>query len=156
MLTRTRLHHDNYERFAALRVSDAQEPLIARNDDWLLEAGFVPSGETWGLSFAGEAVGLYSLLDPATMDGEDDHFQPGCLYLWRLMIDRRYQRRGHGAAAIALILADARSRGFAGLSLTTMDRQTGNALGLYQRLHFVPTGRRLDGEIELVLRFADP
>jgi diamine N-acetyltransferase len=55
---------------------------------------------------------------------------------------------------LAELLARAAAAGFSGMSLTTKDKADGNALAFYLNLGFVPSGRRLRGEIELVKFFA--
>jgi diamine N-acetyltransferase len=55
---------------------------------------------------------------------------------------------------LAGLLARAAAAGFSGMSLTTKDKADGNALAFYLNLGFVPSGRRLRGEIELVKFFA--
>jgi len=140
---------------AALGVREDERELIAPNPEWIADAAFVDDAVSYGVFSAGEAVGLLSLIDPRLIADEDDgrdRFQSDCLYLWRLMVDRRHRGRGYGRAAIEFAARYAALTGLAGVSLTTMDRIPGNALALYRALGFEPTGRRLDDEIELVRR----
>lgn len=140
-----------------LRVAASQSHLIAPNPEWLAEAAFVDESLSFGIVANQTPAGLISVIDPRATEppapGDDTQFHRDCLYIWRLMIDHRYQGRGLARAAIASATGLARAMGLSGITLTTMDREPGHALGLYQRLGFGPTGRRLDGEIELMLRF---
>ncbi|BCV56572.1 hypothetical protein TUM17384_05170 [Shewanella algae] len=70
--------------------------------------------------------------------------------MWRVMIDHRFQGKGLGSHAINFSKRYASIVGLKGVSLTTMDKEEGNALYIYQKLGFTPTGRRLDDEIELI------
>ncbi|WP_420345527.1 GNAT family N-acetyltransferase [Pelagibius sp.] len=109
---------------------------------------------SFGLFAGGRAVELISLVDPRLVEDTEDreHFQSDCLFVWRVMVDRTQQGRGYGTQAIHFACNYARLVGLQGVSLTTMDQEAGNALPFYERLGFHPTGRRLDGEIELVRR----
>ncbi|MHA6326800.1 GNAT family N-acetyltransferase [Roseivivax sp. CAU 1753] len=136
-----------------LRVRDGEETLIAPVADWLAQAAHKDYAVSFGLYHGGIAVGLVSVIDPRLIP--EDHredFQPGCLYVWRLMIDRTQRGKSFGRGAVALATQYARTIGLDGVSLTTMESAAGNALAFYERLGFAPTGRRIDGEIELVLR----
>lgn len=136
-----------------LRVAEADRHLIAPNAEWIAQAALSDDVLTYGMFDGDRAVGMLSLIDPRCIDvGERAHFQEGCLYLWRLMIDGAVRRQGYGRAAVDFAKGYARLIGLDGVSLTTMDRSPVSALPLYEREGFVPTGRRLDGEIELVWR----
>jgi RimJ/RimL family protein N-acetyltransferase len=70
-------------------------------------------------------------------------------YLWRFLIDRRHQRRGVGAKAIAALADHFRAEGHTALMLSWVDAP-GGPRRFYERLGFAPTGE-LDGE-EIVAR----
>lgn len=145
------------DAFLGLRVGTTQGHLIAPNPEWLAEAAFVDESLSFGIVDGTQPVGLISVIDPRACDppenDNDSHFHPDCLYVWRVMIDHRHQGRGLARAALEASGMMARAMGLRGITLTTMDREAGNALGLYTALGFRPTGRRLDDEIELMLRF---
>ena len=69
------------------------------------------------------------------------------------MVDYNFQGLGLGKQAINFSKQYASLVGLQGVSLTTMDKEDGNALSIYQKLGFAPTGRRLDDEIELIFNF---
>lgn len=73
-------------------------------------------------------------------------------FLWRLLIDRLHQRRGIGARAIEMLVAQCRDWG-AGSLLTSWEEGTGSPRPFYEGLGFVPTGRIVDAETEARLRF---
>ncbi len=85
-----------------------------------------------------DVVGFVMLADP---DGGVD--EP---YLWRLLIDRRHQRRGIGARVVEAVVADLRARGFTTL-LTSWALGPGAPQPFYLGLGFVPTGHLDDGEV---------
>ena len=144
---------DNVNGLMALRVRDDERHLIAPNPEWIAQAAHVSEAITFGVFAEKRPVGLISLIDPRLV-GDDEaraEFRPDCLWVWRLMVDRERRGRGFGAAAIGHALRYATLSGLDAVSLTTMDAEPGNALGFYERLGFRPTGRRVDGEIELML-----
>lgn len=66
-------------------------------------------------------------------------------YLWRLLIDRRHQRRGIGARVIGLLADRLREQGGTRL-VTSWVEGPGGPAPFYRRLGFVPTGEVVDGE----------
>lgn len=68
-------------------------------------------------------------------------------YLWRLLVDRRHQRRGIGRRVLAVLTAQLRAEGHATL-LTSWVDGPGSPRRFYEGLGFVPTGRLVDGEVE--------
>ncbi|AGQ94019.1 GNAT family N-acetyltransferase [Vibrio parahaemolyticus] len=136
-----------------LSVEESQKHLIANNAEWLAEASFNDDSVSYGIYLDDKPAGLISLIDPRLLDKFDEHFQKDHLYVWRVMIDHRFQGKGLGNQAINFSKRYASIIGLQGVSLTTMDKEEGNALHIYQKLGFIPTGRRLDDEIELIFSF---
>jgi diamine N-acetyltransferase len=94
----------------ALEVADDQRAFVAPNAVSIAQAYFYD--EAWfravhAVHAGAELVGFVMLYDPtlAATPEEPDFF------LWRLMIDRRYQGKGYGRAAVRLASEYARSRG---------------------------------------------
>ena len=84
----------------ALSVSSIQEQFVAGVAESLVEAVEDPGGRAiyWAIYADDIPVGFVMISDE--VDG------PGYIaqYLWRLLIDQRYQGRGYGAAALDLIV----------------------------------------------------
>ncbi|HVM86079.1 MAG TPA: GNAT family N-acetyltransferase, partial [Candidatus Binatia bacterium] len=80
-----------------LAVSPRQEAYVASNAVSLAEAHFNPGAWFRAVCHVGKPVGFVMLFDP-TRPGAiaSDPVEPTDMVLWRLMIDRRYQRRGYG------------------------------------------------------------
>lgn len=130
--------------------------MICSNSEWLAQAAFVAESLTFGIFKEGRPVGVISLIDPRLVDEDDEdreHYQENCLYVWRVMVDKGSRGANVGSQAIAFALGYAKLVGLEGVSLTTMDREVANALPFYERLGFSTTGRRLDEEAELAIRF---
>lgn len=73
--------------------------------------------------------------------------------IWHLMIDRKYQGKGFGRAAMALALEYIRTKPFgpSDLVLLTVNPQNSAACALYRTLGFAETGRSDGDEVELGL-----
>ena len=81
----------------------------------------------------------------------DAHPEP---YLWRLLVDRRHQRRGVGDRIIQLVVDEFRPTGAETLMTSWVDGR-GSPRGFYERLGFETTGSVIDGEIEGRLIFSE-
>ena len=64
----------------------------------------------------------------------------GPYYLWRLLIDRRFQRRGYGTAALDAIVAYVRTRPGAAILWTSAGQGEGSPQPFYERYGFVADG----------------
>ncbi|MEZ9042217.1 MULTISPECIES: GNAT family N-acetyltransferase, partial [unclassified Vibrio] len=82
-----------------LSVEESQKHLIANNAEWLAEASFNDDSVSYGIYLDDKPAGLISLIDPRLLDKFDDHFQKDHLYVWRVMIDHRFQGKGLGSQA---------------------------------------------------------
>ena len=69
----------------------------------------------------------------------------GCV-LVRLMVDGRFQGRGHGRAALEAIVELIRSRGLSTVRLSVV-ADNEQALGFYRRNGFVETGEIQEREV---------
>lgn len=69
------------------------------------------------------------------------------VYLWRFMIDQRYQGRGYGRAAIARIVDQARTIPGATELLVSWVPESGGPEQFYRGLDFEPTGEIDHGEV---------
>ena len=67
-------------------------------------------------------------------------------YLWRLLIDRKHQRRGIGTKILDAIVEFCREQGWSTL-MTSWGEGRGTPEPFYLRYGFVPTGEIEDEEI---------
>jgi GNAT superfamily N-acetyltransferase len=137
----------NVDELIALQITEAQERFVASVAKSLAQASVRPAGRPLGLYANGRPVGLLLLWDarrdPDLADRADQ------LYIWRLMIDARHQRQGHGQAAMRWLLDEARRIGVASVGLSHVPE---NPVGpFYARFGFRYTGQVHDGEHEMVL-----
>jgi diamine N-acetyltransferase len=75
----------------------------------------------------------------------------GPYFLWRLLIDRRHQRRGYGVAALDAVVEYLRDRPGADALYTSAGQGEGTPQPFYERYGFVPTGAIVDDEVVLRL-----
>ena len=75
----------------------------------------------------------------------------GPYFLWRLLIDRRKQRRGYGSAALDAVVEYLRTRPGADVLYTSAGQGEGTPQPFYERYGFVPTGDIVDDEVVLRL-----
>ena len=117
----------NTKEIIGLSVQEDQDHLISCNTRWLLEAANNCASIDYGIYLDGQPAGLISLIDPRIL-APDEHFHPDCLYVWRFMVDQNYQGKGLSKSAINFAKDYAKLMGLNGVTLTTMDQETGNAL----------------------------
>jgi GNAT superfamily N-acetyltransferase len=127
----------NRSAVEALSVSTIQEQFVAGVAESLIEAVEDPGGRAicWAIYAEEIPVGFVMISDG--VDGSGDIAQ----YLWRLLIDHRYQRRGYGTATVDLIVEYFRGRG-AEVMWTGCREGDGSPLGFYERYGFKQTGDR--------------
>lgn len=120
-----------------LKVSPEQEQFVANNSNSIAEAYFEP--KAWFRAiYAGETpVGFLMLFD----NPDEPEY-----YLWRFMIDSRYQRMGYGRQAMNLLIEHVRARPNAGRLLTSYSTGEGCPEPFYAGLGFANTGEVMDGE----------
>lgn len=75
--------------------------------------------------------------------------------LWRLLVDRRHQRRGIGARVVRHVAERLRAQGAPAL-LTSWNPAPGTPEPFFRKLGFVPTGTMIDDEVEAVLDLTVP
>jgi histidinol dehydrogenase len=130
-----------------LAMTPEQEKFVASNAISLAQAAYKPAGRPFGLYAGGEPVGFLLLWDARRDD--DLHERADQLYVWRLMIDARHQRKGHGAAAMRWVIEEGRRMGVAEVGLSHLAE---NAVGaFYERFGFRYSGKVNEGEQEMVL-----
>jgi diamine N-acetyltransferase len=134
----------------ALHVAPGQEEFVASVETSLEEAVRYPEAcaRYWALydTDADQPVGFVMVSDGIAEDVlAADPTLVGPYYLWRLLIDERYQRRGYGTAALDAVVEYVRARGGTQL-LTSYTAGDGNPGPFYERYGFVPTDRFVEGE----------
>lgn len=127
-----------------LRVSEAQERFVAFNSESIAEAYFSRESAWFRAIYADEApVGFLML---------DDRPHEQTYFLWRLMIDARYQGMGFGDQAMRLLIEHVKGRPGAVELRTSYVPGDGSPRPFYERLGFTETGEMLGDERVLALK----
>lgn len=128
----------------ALCVAKEQASFIAPNSRSLEQAAEKPDvARPFALYTDGLLVGFTMFAFEEGYEDPEDRY-----WLWRLMIDRRFQGKGYGLAAMEVILAYFKEQGAPYIKLSTKPDNAA-ALSLYRRCGFRETGEQNDGEIVL-------
>jgi diamine N-acetyltransferase len=111
----------------------------------------------WSVHDGELLVGFVMISDgiPAERLAADDDLV-GPYFLWRLLIDEKFQGRGYGAATIDAVVAYLRTRAGADVLWTSCKAGLGSPQSFYLHYGFVLTGEVKWGEDLLRLDLADP
>lgn len=120
-----------------LKVKPGQEHFVADNATSIAQAHFEPKAWFRAIYADETPVGFVMLFD----DPDAPEY-----YLWRYMIDGRYQGLGFGRQALLLLIDYVRSRPGATELLTSYVPGEGSPSPFYAGLGFVETGKVDDGE----------
>jgi diamine N-acetyltransferase len=141
---------DNLPAVASLRVSAAQEEYIDSVAESLEEATASPEAGPWYRAvYVGDTPVGFVMLGIA--DPPKDERYPFRYFLWRLLIDERFQSRGYGRETLDAVVAELRRRPRADVLVTSVVPGDGSAIAFYERYGFVRTGEMFDDEIVLRL-----
>jgi diamine N-acetyltransferase len=135
---------------AVCKLVAEPEGFVAPNAMSIAQAHFHP--EAWFRAIYADdvLVGFVMLSDPSQLPEPPAELEVG---LWRLMIDRQHKHKGHGKAALRLVIEHVRRRH---PQLATMYVSCvpgpGSPRPFYESLGFVANGELDEGEEVLVLR----
>lgn len=126
-----------------LHVSKEQEQFVAPNAFSIAQACY--SREAWFKAiYADETPVGFAMLAQVP--------DRGSYYLWRFMIDARYQKKGYGKRALQLVIEHVRSMPFADELTLSYHKGDGSPQPFYEKLGFRDTGRMLNTEYEMKLK----
>ena len=134
----------------ALAVTPAQSRFVDGVSQSMQEAAATPAACPWFRA-------LYADQTPVGFVMLSDNIPPnhaeylGPYFLWRLLIDNRFQRRGYGRAAVDLCAEYVRTRPGAEVLLTSCGLGKGSPLPFYLRYGFTTEGEMHDNELVLSL-----
>ena len=142
------LTDSNRQAAEALRVSSSQERFVSSVAQSLREAAEHPDARAlcWVVYSDDTPVGFVMIADEV---GGPDYVPH---YLWKLLIDERYQGRGFGAATLDLVVAYFRGRPGVEVLTTSAGQGDGSPIAFYERYGFERTGEVSDDEVVLRLR----
>jgi diamine N-acetyltransferase len=139
----------NREAVEALAVTPDQGRFVSGVRESMLEAAAEPGAHAlyWAIYADETPVGFVMIADEV---GSPDYIAH---YLWKLLIDERYQRRGFGSGTLDLIVEYFRNRGV-GTMWTSAGQGQGSPVTFYERYGFKRTGELHGDEILLRLEIS--
>ena len=120
-----------------LSVTPEQESFVAPNSVSIAEAHFANHAWFRGIYADDTAVGFVML----SLQPDKPHY-----YLWRFMLDHRYQRLGFGRRAMKQVIDFVRQQPRAGALILSYVRAEGGPGDFYAGLGFFDTNEEHDGE----------
>jgi GNAT superfamily N-acetyltransferase len=140
----------NVDQLIKLAVAPGQEGLVGSVAASIAQASVRTPGRPLGIYDGDEPVGLLLLWD-VRRDPEEPADQ---LYVWRLMIDAKHQKKGYGARTMRWVIDEARRLGVASVGLSHR-MSPGHAGPFYEKLGFRYTGRVEHDEHLMVLSLSE-
>lgn len=132
----------------ALSVADSQKHRVASNAKSIAQAHFEEAAWFRAIYADDKPVGFVMLHDEAL---RAEPRQAGYLFLWRFMIDQRFQEMGFGREAMRLVIAHARTRPDVKRLQTSWVPGEDSPERFYLKLGLVSTGMDADGEMQAYL-----
>ncbi len=150
MIALRALSESNREAIEALRVSPSQERFVSSVARSLAEAAEHPGARalSWAVYADDTPVGFVMISD----DVGSPEYVPQ--FLWKLLIDERFQRRGFGRATLDLVVDYFRRRPGVEALTTSASQGDGSPIAFYERYGFERTGALMGDEVVLRLRLA--
>ncbi|NJO78756.1 MAG: GNAT family N-acetyltransferase [Cyanobacteria bacterium RM1_2_2] len=130
---------ENLGSILRLKVTPDQEQFVASNAVSLAEAHFEPELPYFRAIYAGGVPVGFLMLE---YNAEEQFY-----FLWRLMIDERYQKHGYGQQALELLFAHVKTLPNADALYTSCVPAEGGPGPFYEKMGFVYTGEEEDGEL---------
>jgi histidinol dehydrogenase len=137
----------NAEAVMKLQVAAGQRAFVSPVERSLAQVAYEPCGRALAMFDGEQPVGMMLLYDVR----HDEEEPANQLYVWRLLVDARFQRRGYGRLAMAWVVDEARREGYAEVGLSHVDKP-GHAGAFYQKLGFAYTGEVDEGERKMLLK----
>jgi diamine N-acetyltransferase len=140
----------NRPEVEGLGVTSDQGNYVAGVAESLWEAAATPAACPWyrAVYLGVEPVGFVMISD-GIPDGYPEYLGP--YFLWRILIDGRWQGQGLGRAALGLVVDYVRRRPNANTLLTSVVPGPASPIGFYLSCGFSRTGKVFDGEDVLEL-----
>ena len=138
---------ENLYDVLALKVTPAQKRFVASVAKSIAEAHYYPSAWFRAVYVEETPVGFVLLNDDRQMEGEE---RGDGMYLWRFLVDHRFQGKGYGRQTLEMVIAHCRALGAPTLTLSCVP-EPGSAEPFYERFGFVRTGEMDDDEVVMRL-----
>ncbi|NJP11440.1 MAG: GNAT family N-acetyltransferase [Leptolyngbyaceae cyanobacterium RU_5_1] len=145
IVTLREITRENLRSICNLKVTPAQENFVASNAVSIAQAHFYPEVAWFRAIYADETpVGFVML--------EDDPANSS-YFLWRFMIDARFQRCGFGRRALELMIEHVKTRPGATALSTSCVPGEGSPGAFYEKIGFTYTGEMDEDELVMQCKF---
>ena len=149
MVTLEEITSDNIHAVLALEVAEEQKATYPRSNAYSIAEGLFPPDDdpVWMRAICNEDEPVGFIMTSELPDNGD-------YFLWRMMIDRRYQGQGYGAEAMRLLIKRIKDNGNPHMMLLSHLKDNVAAGRFYESFGFSYTGKDSGGnELEMMLRF---
>ncbi len=141
----------NLKALLQLDVKPEQKSLVASNAVSIAEAYFNKDAWFRAIYADNKPIGFVMISDTSLKYKKNPRHIPS-YYLWRFMIDKKYQGKGYGKEAMNLIINHVKSRPNAVEFLLSHSKEDGNAGEFYQKCGFEYTGKEIYDELLMRLK----
>ncbi|WP_425448924.1 GNAT family N-acetyltransferase [Dethiothermospora halolimnae] len=138
------VNSDNFDECIELEVSEKQKGFVASNLYSIAQSKVLPGCKPLCI-YDGEKMVGFAMYE---IDTEDDDIS-----ICRLMIDKKYQNKGYGRAAMIKLLKLIKENYKYKEVYISTEPENHIAQGLYESLGFKKNGQVLEGEVVSVLKF---
>ena len=152
MIRLEKISGNNVWKILKLKVAEEQKGFVAANDISIIEAyiALISNGHAFPFGIYDDETPVgFCMVGYGTDDSWEDApaVAKDSYNIWRLMIDRQYQGRGYGKAALEQLLAfiDTRPCGPAEICWLSYEPENTRAKALYAGFGFEETGEK-DGD----------
>jgi len=144
-----KITEDNFRECLKLEVEENQKNFVANNTHSLAQAWlYYENAKPFAIYNDDEMVGFVML----AMDYNGGAAK-GICDLWRFMIDKKYQRKGFGKAAMEAVISYVKEEFDYKKIMTSFVQGNTSAENLYKSFGFVPNGEFDGDEIVMILDF---
>ena len=158
MIHLEKLTYDNFDDVFELEVTEEQKSFVSHNCYSVAEAyvTLINGGQVFPFAIYNddELVGFIQLAYGENADQDGVSMEKDSYEIWRFMIDKRFQRKGYGKAALQLALDFIRTWpcGKAEMCWISYEPENTAAKALYKSFGFEETGEMCGDEIVAVLK----
>ncbi|MHA1235404.1 MAG: GNAT family N-acetyltransferase, partial [Promethearchaeota archaeon] len=135
-----RITRRNLGAVLRLKVKPKQEFLVATNAKSIAQAHFYREAWFRAIYLGNTPIGFVLLVDTTVKYKRIKQKNP-TLYIWRLMIDEKYQGKGYGRESVELVINHLKTRPNAKEVTLHHEQTDGNAGEFYEKLGFKLTGK---------------
>jgi diamine N-acetyltransferase len=138
IITFKKIDKENLPDMLSLRVKPSQQNHVASNPVSIAQANYADYAWYRGIYLEDTPIGF-------VMIGKTK----GQFFLWRFMIDERFQNQGYGRLALEKVIEFVKTKHQVRYFYTSCDEGINGPLGFYKKMGFKETGKMRDDEIEL-------